>query len=114
MGLAEPPEHPHRPSPNLPFVADPRRWEQVDDYFVFTIARNPYIRVLSAYLDKIRNHRDINVWSRFAAQHDVGDSTLEFHELSIVAATPEAGWTRTGVPRHPQSNTQCYSLRFHR
>ena len=65
MGLAEPPEHPHRPSPNLPFVADPRRWEQVDDYFVFTIARNPYIRVLSAYLDKIRNHRDINVWSRF-------------------------------------------------
>jgi hypothetical protein len=90
MGLAEPPEHPHRPSPKLPFMADPRRWEQVDSQFVFTIARNPYIRVLSAYLDKIKSHRDKNVWSRFAAQYGLGERSLAFREfLDIVASTPE-------------------------
>ena len=91
MGLAPPPGSPHKPSRDTPFVSDPTRWEKVDDQFVFTIARNPYVRVLSAYLDKIHRHRDQNVWSRFAAQHGLGERQLDFGEfLTIVAATPEA------------------------
>ena len=91
MGLAPPPGSPHKPSRDTPFFSDPTRWEKVDDQFVFTIARNPYVRVLSAYLDKIHGQRDQNVWSRFAAQHRLGDRQLDFGEfLTVVAATPEA------------------------
>lgn len=69
MGLASPPESPHEPSPNSPFIADRRRWELADDHFVFTIARNPFIRVLSAYLEKIHGRLDQNVWGKFLAQY---------------------------------------------
>ncbi len=101
MGRAAPPGSPHKPSQEAPFISDPCRWEQVDDHFVFTIARNPYVRVLSAYLDKIRNHRDQNVWSRFAAQNALGDRALEFRDfLEIVAATPEGEMDPHWRPQH--------------
>ena len=90
LGLAAPPENPHKPSRNSPFIADPRRWERVDAQFVFTIARNPYIRVLSAYLDKIHGHRDQKVWGKFSARHGLTDRALSFEEfLRIVADTPD-------------------------
>ena len=92
MGLAAPPSStPHRPSPDTPFISDPARWEGVDQSFVFTIARNPYVRVLSAYLDKIQDGRDKRVWQKFAAQHGIERPGLSFREfLTIVAATPPA------------------------
>ena len=90
LGLAAPADHPHQPSSNLPFAVDPRRWEHVDRQFVFTIVRNPYVRVLSAYLDKIQRHQDRNVWGRFSAEHRLGDDRIAFVEfLRIVARTPD-------------------------
>ncbi len=90
MGLASPPSSPHKPSPHSPFISDPRRWERLEEHFVFTIARNPYVRVLSAYLDKIHGSRDQKVWSRFAARHGLGEQELTFGDfLRIVAETPD-------------------------
>ena len=89
LGLASQPGDPHEPSPHSPFIADPRKWERVDENFVFTIARNPYVRVLSAYLDKVVN-RDRRVWEPFAARHGLFDETLSFLDfLKIVAGTSE-------------------------
>ena len=90
LGLAAPADHPHQPSSNSPFAIDPRRWEHVDRQFVFTIVRNPYVRVLSAYLDKIHHHRDHKVWGRFAGEQGLGDDRIEFIEfLRILARTAE-------------------------
>jgi hypothetical protein len=90
LGLAGPPGAPHRMVDGVPFVDDPRRWEHVEDEFVFTIVRNPYVRVLSAYLDKIVRHRGPLAWGRFAAAHGLGDGPLAFGDfLRLVAATPE-------------------------
>ena len=89
LGLAGPPENPHRPSPASPFVDDPARWEHADRTFVFTIVRNPFVRVLSAYLDKIKLHRDRKVWAPFARRHGLGDRVPDFAEfLRLVAGTP--------------------------
>src|SRR3954451_7139220 len=78
LGHPSPPNAPHAYSEDQPFVEDQRRWEQVEGEFVFTFARNPYVRVLSAYLDKVVKHRYPACWGRFAARHGLGDGPLSF------------------------------------
>jgi hypothetical protein len=90
LGLTDPPGRPHNEAQTAPLVHDPRRWERVEREFVFTVARNPYTRILSAYLDKIVAHRDPRVWGRFAARHGLDGGPLTFLEfLRLVAATPQ-------------------------
>ena len=36
----------------VPFVRDGKRWEHCEREFVFTFVRNPFVRVLSAYLNQ--------------------------------------------------------------
>jgi hypothetical protein len=89
LGLAGPPGVPHVYCDDQPFIDDPRRWEHVEDEYVFTFARNPYARVLSAYLNKVVKHRDPLVWGNFAARHGLGDGPLAFGDfLRLVARTP--------------------------
>ena len=89
LGLAGPPGVPHVYSDDQPFIDDPRRWEQVESEYVFTFARNPYARVLSAYLNKVVKHRDPLVWGNFAARHGLGEEPLAFGDfLRLVARTP--------------------------
>ena len=84
-----PPGVPHVYTEDQPFTDDPRRWEQVESEFVFTFARNPYARVLSAYLNKVVRHRDPLVWGRFAARHGLSEEPLAFGDfLRLVARTP--------------------------
>jgi len=88
LGTAVPPGVPHVPAAEEPFINDPRRWEHARREFVFTIARNPYVRVLSAYLDKVVAHRHCE-WAKFAARHQLGDAPLSFGEfLRLVSLTP--------------------------
>ena len=89
LGLAIPPGVPHVYSEDQPFVDDPRRWEHVENEHVFTFVRNPYARVLSAYLNKIVKHRDPLVWGRFATRHGLGEEPLAFGDfLRLVSHTP--------------------------
>ncbi|MGD9510242.1 MAG: sulfotransferase family protein [Geminicoccaceae bacterium] len=91
MGLAALPSHPHMASPDSPFSLDPARWERVEEQFVFTIVRNPYVRLLSAYLDKIWRRGDKNVRDRFVAQYGLGAEDVPFIDfLRLVASTPES------------------------
>ena len=90
LGLTGPPGRPHNEAVSAPLVDDPRRWEQVEREFVFTVARNPFTRILSAYLDKIVAHRDPMVWGAFAARHGLSNAPLAFRDfLQLVADTPE-------------------------
>jgi Sulfotransferase family len=90
LGLTGPPGRPHNEAVSAPLVHDPRRWEQVEREFVFTVARNPFTRILSAYLDKIVAHRDPRVWGTFAARHGLPEAPLAFRDfLQLVADTPE-------------------------
>ena len=88
-GHAFPPGHPHQHSHEWPFRNDPRVWEQAAERFVFTFVRNPFTRILSAYLDKIKLHRHSAVWGAFAALHGLGDGPLGFLDfLRLIAVTP--------------------------
>ena len=90
LGLTGPPGRPHNEAVSAPLVHDPRRWEQVEREFVFTVARNPFTRILSAYLDKIVAHRDPRVWGGFAARHGLSEAPLAFRDfLQLIADTPE-------------------------
>ena len=98
-----PPGHPHQRIADYPFVNDPGRWENAGRDFVFTFVRNPFARMLSAYLNKIVHHRDPSVWGRFAARHGLGDAPLPFREfLELVARTPPA---QMDMHWRPQSHT---------
>ena len=89
LGLAARPGVPNVYSDDQPFVDDPRRWEHVEGEHAFTFVRNPYARVLSAYLNKIVRHRDPLVWGRFAARHGLGEEPLAFADfLRLVERTP--------------------------
>ena len=79
-----PPGHPHRPQDQLPFLHNEHpRWENTEDQFIFTFVRNPYARVLSAYLDKIAHPPEPAVWPPFAARHglDAPPSFADFLDL---------------------------------
>lgn len=86
-----PPGDPHDVS-RVPFEHNAHgRWEDCEDKFVFTFVRNPYARILSAYLDKIAVQQP-RVWPQFAAAHGLGDrrvTFLEFLEL-LTAEEPAA------------------------
>ena len=102
-GTAVAPGHPHQRIADYPFVNDPGRWAGAAQEFVFTFVRNPFARLLSAYLNKIVQHRDPSVWGRFAARHGLDDAPLPFHRfLELVAATPPA---RMDMHWRPQSHT---------
>ena len=62
-GTAVAPGHPHQRIADYPFVNDPGRWDGAGREFVFTFVRNPFARMLSAYLNKIVHHRDPSVWA---------------------------------------------------
>ena len=86
LGLADAPGSIHTEPDSWPWVDDSQRWEHNEQAFVFTLVRNPYARVLSAYLDKIR---DPNVWEPFAARHGLGDTQVSFIEfLRLIADEP--------------------------
>lgn len=87
LGVAPAPLDPHAVEWLSPFVNDPRRWENVDNEFVFTFVRNPYARVLSAYLDKITGTRDHAVWGPFAQRHRLGEDEISFVEFLRLIAT---------------------------
>ena len=89
-GLANSPDYPHRQ--DGPFVHDPKRWEHCEREFVFTFVRNPFVRVLSAYLNQIVTHRNPEHSGRFAAQHGLGDGALSFRDfLELIAGNPHDG-----------------------
>lgn len=78
-----------------------------DEYLKFSIVRNPYTRILSAYLDKMVH----NSWERERLLPTLGmpsdgepPSFLEF--LRIVAAFPE-------LERDLHWNSQCFLLQPH-
>ena len=92
LGLVSAPGHPHEPNAEQPFDHGPHLWDRHEPQFVFTFVRNPYTRVLSAYLDKISGFRDPNVWVHFAARHglelDVQPTFGEFLRL-VASERPE-------------------------
>lgn len=89
LGLAVPPDYPHRKIEGGPFAPEPKRWEHPEREFVFTVVRNPYVRVLSAYLDQIVKHRNAEAWGYFALQHGLGDGPVSFVEfLTLLARSP--------------------------
>jgi Sulfotransferase family len=103
VGTAVAPGHPHQRIADYPFINDPGRWEGAGREFVFTFVRNPFARMLSAYLNKIVLHRDPSVWGRFAARHGLGEEALPFGEfLELVARTPPA---QMDMHWRPQSHT---------
>ena len=104
-GTAVAPGHPHQRIADYPFVNDPGRWDGAGREFVFTFVRNPFARMLSAYLNKIVHHRDPSVWGRFAARHGLTDQPLPFREfLELVARTPPA---LMDMHWRPQSHTMA-------
>ena len=78
QGVASAPGAIHEQPDSWPWVDDPERWEHSEHAFVFTLVRNPYVRVLSAYLDKIREPA---IWGPFTARHGLGDDQLSFMEF---------------------------------
>lgn len=54
--------------PGSPFDPDARHLAWAEKAFVFTLVRNPYSRLLSAYLDKIRGRKGWG-WSQLVVQH---------------------------------------------
>lgn len=84
------PGYPHQK--DGPFVRDGKRWEHCEREFVFTFVRNPFVRVLSAYLNQIVKHRNTEHWGRFSVQHGLGDTDLSFQDfLRLVADSPHDG-----------------------
>jgi hypothetical protein len=101
LGLAVSPDYPHRRVEGSPFVADPKRWEHVEREFLFTIVRNPYVRVLSAYLDQIVTNRNSEAWGRFSARHGLGDGPLAFADfLRLLAETPHGAMNPHWRPQY--------------
>ena len=89
-GLTITPGYPHQQ--DGPFVRDAKRWEHCDREFVFTFVRNPFVRVLSAYLNQIVNHRNKDHWGRFSTNHGLGDEPVSFHDfLRLLAESPHDG-----------------------
>ncbi len=58
---------------------------------IFTVVRNPYVRILSAYLDKIgRKPRDAGVWFPFARRFGIsGDAIPSFDEFLRMITSEE-------------------------
>ena len=73
---------PEQITPELVHLANPMDPQRIDDLRfladarAFTVVRNPYTRVLSAYLDKIRDY-DENVTPGFEARHGVRAADLD-------------------------------------
>lgn len=66
----------------------------LDDFLeskFFTVVRNPYVRILSAYLDKVASRpRDAAVWFPFARRFRLaGDAQLSFNEFLRLVVTED-------------------------
>jgi len=49
---------------------------------MFCVTRNPYDRAISGYLNKIANHRDVNVWKAFCQRYNLDCSVnLSFQQF---------------------------------
>ena len=66
LGLASAPGSIHAEPDSWPWVDDPQRWEHSEQSFVFTFVRNPYVRVLSAYLDEDSRSQCLGAFRRAA------------------------------------------------
>ena len=76
--------HERRNSPFCWKLEHIQKWmAEIAESFTFTVVRNPYVRILSSYLDKIAaTHRDIAVWHLFAQRHRLSDGDrLSFREF---------------------------------
>lgn len=94
LWLAEAPETydgaPH--APNAPFkvtlddlIADR---ENLCGSSFFTVVRNPYVRILSAYLEKIQDRNDQNVRLQFLARYGLSnDRDVSFEDFLDIIAT---------------------------
>lgn len=71
---------------NSPFVRDGSRWEHSEREFVFTFVRNPFMRLLSAYLDKIVNN-DPSVRGPFEKRHGLNGASITFADFIRLVAT---------------------------
>ncbi len=101
LGLTVPPDYPHRKIEGGPFAPDPKRWEHPEREFVFTVVRNPYVRVLSAYLDQIARHRNAEAWGQFALQHGLDEGPLSFNEfLTLLARSPHGAMNPHWRPQY--------------
>ena len=90
LGLTGPPGRPHNEAVSAPLVHDPRRWEQVEREFVFTVARNP--SPASSRPISIRSWPIATPGSGagFAARHGLSEAPLAFRDfLQLIAETPE-------------------------
>lgn len=72
-----------------PFNAKPVDAEFAEGAYIFTFVRNPYQRVVSAYLNKVIARRN-PAWKTFAQRHDVGGTGLVSFDAFIeaLAAVP--------------------------
>ncbi len=67
-----------------PFTAELFELGDIENFFVFTFVRNPFLRIYSAYLDKIYpgTRTDEYVWNKFRTSFDVSpDAELSFREF---------------------------------
>ena len=86
------PENPHwETSPfefSLDALAENRR--TLCDSTFFTVVRNPYVRILSAYFDKVARRIDPFTWPNFKATYGVSDDDdISFSDfMHMIAGTP--------------------------
>lgn len=70
-----------------PFTNEPTPEDGIEDTVVFTFVRNPFARVISAYVNKIVQRRD-HVWPRFARAHGLDpDAEIGFDTFVECIAT---------------------------
>lgn len=70
-----------------PFEDDPAKLAWAEKAYVFSVVRNPFTRVVSAYLDKIRK-REVHQWDPFARRHGLPlDQTISFDLFIELMAT---------------------------
>ena len=115
LGVAGPPLGPHTTGPRSPFTSEQARWEHSGRDFIFTFVRNPYVRVLSAYLDKIAGSRDPAVWGPFAARHGLGEAEVSFGRfLRLVASEEPESMDAHWRPQTLMTGARLRALRLHR
>jgi hypothetical protein len=88
--------HEREEAPFLPLCAKQRdsRVNELRNAIFFSVVRNPYVRILSAYLDKIGREVSTWVWlsfaQRFGVNPEIGRSSLSFRDfLSMISGEPD-------------------------
>lgn len=76
-----------------PFSKNIAALDWAEGAFVFTFVRNPFTRVVSAYLDKIARGADVRAWRAFSDRHGLDPASgIGFDGfVEIIAAQPPSG-----------------------